>query len=93
MKGLTEKLTTDERFLLCQAGKMFLVWAYHDTEDLLNNQHSQSGGMEYTFIPLIPTGGDGDDKERNERKGSSATYFPSLFGITSLLLLQFVIGG
>lgn len=73
---------------------MNIVWAYHDSADVDGGdfgQHSQRGGMEYTFIQDT-SGGGGDGGDGDGGKGSSAMYYPSIFGIIALLLFQRVIG-
>lgn len=66
---------------------MYIVWAYHATEDVMNNddfsRHTARGGMKYTFMQDTNGGGDGGN-------GSSAMHYPSIFGIIALLLFQFV---
>lgn len=74
---------------------MNIVWAYHNSVGVDGNgdfdQHSQRGGMPYTFIQDT-SGGGGDGGDGDGGKGSSAMYYPSIFGIIALLLFQRVIG-
>ena len=72
---------------------MNIVWAYGDA-DVGNDgsfpQHSQRGGMEYTFIEDTNGGGDGGDGGGGGN-GSSSMYTPSILGFIALFLFQRVI--
>lgn len=76
---------------------MHIVWAYHDTKDVANDdfmQHNARGGMEYMFNIEVSNGGGNGNGNGNGNgdggNGSSAMYYPSIFGILTLLLFQFV---
>jgi len=78
---------------------MNIVWAYGDADvgnDGSFRQHSQRGGMEYTFIEDTNGGGDGGDGGDGGGgggggNGSSSMYTPSILGFIALFLFQRVI--
>lgn len=70
---------------------MYIIWAYHNTNDVTENDgfdsHSQKGSMEYTF-QFIPPG----TTMSPTTSGSTAMYVPSIFGVLAILFLKYVIG-
>lgn len=71
--------------------KMYIIWAYHNTNDVTENDgfdsHSKKGSMEYTF-QFTPPG----TTMSPTTSGSTAMYVPSIFGVLAILFLKYVIG-
>ena len=77
---------------------MYIIWAYHNTNDVTENDgfdsHSQKGSMEYIFqfTPPGTTTTTTTTTMSPTTSGSTAMYVPSIFGVLAILFLKYVIG-